>query len=185
VFATGKYHVDWRRQMAAGARQTGTKITHVSAAENRQIEKIRQQAYPCLVCRPSASAQSLGGSAGSLLSPPSDTCGDGVSKFVVHKPLLDGKWQYSHYLNSCETTNLIAGQSTCIIWAGFASGLAFIPSKQLGGALALISVICGTDVIWLTAAQSNSSQHAIIIRYGKWRNQPKGAAVRDAGYFPQ
>jgi hypothetical protein len=180
VFEKSKHGVSWRRQMAAGARQAGTHITHLSAAENRRVEKIRQEAWPCQACLVAQSAD------GSMLDPPSDTCGEGESKFVKHTPLLNGKWQYSHYFNSCETNDLIAGASTCVLWAGLASGLAFIPgSQQVGAALALVSVICGTDAIWLSAARDNSAKHAVIIRYGKWMNQPKGAAVRDAGYFSQ
>lgn len=180
VFGKSKHGVSWRRQMAAGARQAGTRITHLSAAENRRVEKIRQKAWPCTAC---LAAQS---DTARRLEPPSDACGEGVSKHVKHDPLLNKKWQYSHYFNSCETNELIAGASTCVLWAGVASGLAFIPgAKQVGAALAIVSTVCGTDVIWLTVAQNNSLKHAIIIRYGVWMNQPKGAAVRDAGYFSQ
>jgi hypothetical protein len=181
VFGKSRLGVSWRRQMAAGARQAGTKITHLSAAESRQIEKIRQRAYPCRLCLLTRSSDQS-----RPLSPPSDTCGNGESKLVHHRPLLHRKWQYSHYFNSCETNDLIAGASTCVIWAGLASGLAFVPGpKALGAALALVSAICGTDAIWLANARDNSAVGAIIIRYGQWRNQPKGSAVRDAGYFSQ
>ena len=148
--------------MAAGARQAGPKIKHISAAESREIEKIRQKAWPCTayLLANSDSAQRR--------NPPSDTCGDGVSKHVTHDPLLNKKWQFSHYLNSCETNELIGAASTCVLWAGVASGLAFIPgAKEMGAALALASAICGTDVIWLTVAQNNSDIRAIVIRYGK------------------
>ena len=58
----------------------------------------------------------------------------------------------------------------------------YIPgAKQVGAALAIVSTVCGTDVIWLTVANKNSPKHAIIIRYGVWMNEPRGAAVRDAG----
>ena len=40
VFGTkSKMQVDWRRQMAAGYRQAGGKIKHISKAENKAVEK--------------------------------------------------------------------------------------------------------------------------------------------------
>lgn len=179
VFKGKKHGTNWRRQMAAGARQAGTKITHISAAESREVERVRKEAWPgcpaCLLASDSAKRE-----------PPSDSCGEGVSKHVTHNPLLHKKWQFSHYLNSCETNELIGASSTCVLWAGVASGLLFIPgAKALGAATALASAFCGTDVIWFTVAQNNSDIGAIIIRYGKWINIPKGGAVRDVGFFSQ
>jgi len=179
VFKGKKHGTSWRRQMAAGARQAGTKIKHISAKESREVEKIRKKAWPectaCLLANDAAKRE-----------PVSDSCGKGVSKHVRHDPLYKKKWQYSHYLNSCETNVLIGASSTCVLWMGVASGLLFIPGfKALGAATAVGSALCGTDVIWFTVAQNNSDIRAIVIRYGKWINQPKGAAVRDAGYFSQ
>lgn len=184
--APNSVEASWRRQMAAGARQAGTRITNISAAENAEVEKVRRWAYPCRVCKVEASHPVAAESPLSEAQRVACTNGRGVTKYVRHATLLARKWRYSSYLNSCSTNVLIAQQATCLVIAGAVSALAVVPGGQpVGAAAGLAAAVCTVDITWLIVARDNSRYGAIIIRYTDWRNSPKSGAVRDCGYYPQ
>lgn len=170
---------NWRRQMAAGARQAGTRITNISSAELREIDKIRSASFSCTSCRNAGEARPIQKRADC-------TNGQGVTAYRHHQPLLDNKWEYSSYLNSCDTHVLIALKSTCAVFAGVVASLAFIPGGQpIGAGAGLAAAVCTADIIWLSVARDNGRFAATIIRYTPWRSSPKSGSVRDCIYGSQ
>lgn len=150
IFAANKtYGTAWRRQMAAGYRQTGGKIINISKTENAKVEALRKKLYGKK--RPRAGATS------SFMAFGPD-CTGRSGRVVINK-------QESHtYFNSCQTNDLVYAWAGCVAamgaairWFAKKAPKVEIPAYLVGG-------FCTLQLGTLKRAQSNSDVKAIYVR---------------------
>ncbi len=162
--APNQYEVSWRRQMAAGARWGGARITNISSAENAAVNAIIRANFNNGGC-PQCRSDQPPGDRMLMKDPPSPSCGTGRSATVTTPN--GERWKQTVFLNSCQTNNLLAGYETCALYVGLFATSVFVKDKSVGTAIGLFAAICGTYRIWLGTARDNSDVRAIGIRTGK------------------
>ncbi len=150
IFATNKiYGTDWRRQMAAGYRQTGGKILHISKAENKKVEAVRKKLYG------KKKARLLSDTPVRAFGP---HCTGKSGKVVINK-------HESHtYFNSCQTNDIAYAWAGCVAtmgavikWLAKKVPQAEIPAYLVGG-------FCTLELGTVKRAQENSGVKAIFVR---------------------
>jgi len=141
--------VSWRRQFAAGWKLSGGKLTHVSKAETKAIEKVRRAKQP-----PTPGAAAL-----HLLQAAPNCQGR-----VGHELHPNTDYYHWDYFNSCQTNKLIRNFSWCVGGAGLIAGM--LGNPGVGAIMALFIGICGGAVGWISTAQANSDVSAIIVKNG-------------------
>lgn len=164
IFGTkSKTRIGWRREMAAGFRQAGGRLTHISKAEARLVERRRRQIY--------ASDALLARDQSSTRRKP-DPGGDCKGRTGT---VVKGKTSYQ-YLDSCEVIDLTYAWGTCASTMG-AIGFFASSSKRVSWPAYLIGAFC---VYWageLARAAAKSDDHAIYIQTYKaeaYRPYPGG-----------
>jgi hypothetical protein len=150
IFAANKkYGTDWRRQMAAGYRQTGGKIKNMSKAENKKVETLRKKIYGREKPRRTMTGSRLS------FGP---NCTGKSGKVVINK-------RESHtYFNSCQTNDIAYAWAGCVAtmgavikWLAKKVPQAEIPAYLVGG-------FCTLELGTLKRAQENSSVKAVYVR---------------------
>ncbi|MCW2804311.1 MAG: hypothetical protein JWN06_2528 [Propionibacteriaceae bacterium] len=157
--------VDWRRQMAAGFRQAGGRITHISKAEKKKIEAKRKKVY--------GKRKPLAGAAVSgMVSPTSSPCLGRSGKAIVNRN------ETHKYYNSCETKDLE------YYWGGCVLAMAFIgkfteKAKKIDLPRYLIGSFCGFEAAQIKRAADRSSTGSIYLRtYREEAYMPYPSQVR-------
>lgn len=148
-------HRSWRREYAAGWLAAGKKISHVTAAERREIAKARKRHLKPRDLR-----------AGSFrLTPDGGSNCRGRSGYVR---LDERRSDYfnRYYFDSCQTNVIIRNFGSCMGVAGLLAGL--IPNPGTAATAALVIFGCGAASSWVQTAQANSSVSAIIVETGRY-----------------
>lgn len=155
VFAPvpNKWEVSWRRQMAAGARAQGTRISNISSAESAAVNIMISQVYgsTCPKCR-------------TLKNESVRRDGTNCSGREGLVTTTDERWVSIQYYNACQTNDLKMLLRVCAVSVGVVAGASAISGPTLPVIIGMMAGACELEREYVDTVQSNSRYNAIGVR---------------------
>jgi len=134
-------HTTYRRQFAGAWIAAGGKVTHISKAERKRVNR--------WVLRAKGTHSSTAG----LTTQARNCTGDTVYYRI-------GAVNYYFY-DSCKTNDFKRNVAFCMTGAGFAA--AAFPNPGVAVSMALLIAGCAATGSWISTAQENSDKNAILV----------------------